>query len=358
MNSEERNSMRKFTRLALAVSAAVTALAFTGSAWAVYQPRLIVTAVTNGANKPTTMLFEQLQTANDDPTLKDTVYAPPGYQATLTQAPGTNLGTVEGTVILRGAGNAMAAVTGRVVADSPANWAPQATRCTQTVTHEAVWRLDITIAGTALQIPIFVDHSTGADAAFSSVKIQLCLPSPTDPVIPGGAQLLDAFFDVQKVFTSPANTADRVWRAVMVPYVPGTTTPNPAMIVESQSVVPGRVSFSLKSKSLKRGFVQISGKVLVNGRPNARARVLLYNIRNLNKAIASTRTKRNGTFVLRKKFKKKTVLVGLAINAEDLGACPLPALPPPPGFPPNQGCKTATRSFGASAVVTARPKKR
>jgi hypothetical protein len=80
--------------------------------------------------------------------------------------------------------------------------------------------------------------------------------------------------------------------------------------------------------------------------------VLVYNIKNLNKAIASTRTKRNGTFVLRKKFKKKTRLVALAINAQDLGACPAPPLPTP------QGCKTATRSFGASAVVTARPKNR
>lgn len=342
--------MRKFTRLALVVSAAVTALAFTGSAWAVYQPRLIVTAVTNGANKQTTMLLEHLQTANDDPTLKDTLYAPPGYQATLTQAPGTKMGTVEATVILRGGGNATADVTGDVIADSPANWAPQATACTQTATHEAVWRLDITVAGTPLRIPIFVDHSSGAEAAFSSVKIQFCLTGPIGT--PAGAQLLDAFFDVQKVFTSPANTADRVWRSVMVPYAPGTTQPNPAMIVESQSVVPGRVAFSLKAKSLKRKFVQISGKLLVDGQPNAGARVLVYNIKNLNKRVASTRTKRNGTFVLRKKFKKKTVLIALAINAQDLGACPAPPLPTP------QGCKTATRSFGASAVVTARPKNR
>jgi hypothetical protein len=350
MNSEERNSMRKFTRLALAVSAAVTALAFTGSAWAVYQPRLIVTAVTNGANKPTTMLFEHLQSENDDPTLKETIYAPLGYQATLTQAPGTKMGTVEATVILRGGGNAKADVTGQVVADSPANWAPQATACTGTATHEAVWRLDVTVAGTPLRIPAFIDHSTGADATFSSVKIQFCLTGPIGT--PAGAQLLDAFFDIQNVFISPPNTLDRVWRAVMVPYLPGTPQPNPAMTVESQSVVPGRVKLSLKSKALRRGFVQISGKVLVNGQPNARARVLIYNIKNLNKAIASTRTKRNGTFSLRKKFKKKTRLVALAINAQDLGACPAPPLPTP------QGCKTATRSFGASAVVTARPKNR
>lgn len=342
--------MRRFIRLALVAGVAVTALAFTGSAWAVYQPRLIVTAVTNGPNKPTTMLLEHLQSAADDPTLKDTVYAPPGYQATLTQAPNTQLGTVDATVILRGGGNATADVTGRVVADSPANWASLAALCTGTPTHEAVWRLDITVAGSPLQIPIWVDHSTGADAAFSSVKIQFCLQGPIGT--PAGAQLLDAFFDVQGVFTSPANTADRVWRAVMVPFLPGTPQPNPSLTVESQSVVPGRVSFSLKSKSLKNGFVQITGKVLVNGQPGAGARVFFFKLPNLNKPYATATTKRNGTFVLRKRFKKRTVLAAVAVRAEDLGTCPVPPLPTP------QGCKTSTRSYGASAVVTARPRKK
>src|SRR5436190_15384009 len=204
--------MKKLTRLALLTGAVVATLAFTGSAWASYQPRLIITALTNGPGKQTTMLMEHLQSIDDDPTLKDTLYAPPGYQAVLTQTPGTKIGDVDATLVLRNGGNALAEASGAVVVDSIANWATQSAQCTQTATHEAVWRLDITVAGTPLQVPIFVDHSTGADATFSSVKIQFCLTGPIGT--PAGAQLLDAFFDVQGVFTSPPNTQDRVWRGV------------------------------------------------------------------------------------------------------------------------------------------------
>ena len=344
--------MRKLIRLAIAAGAVVATLAWTGSAWAVYQPRLIVTSLTNGANKPTTMLLEHLQTANDDATAKDTIYAPLGYQANLTAAPGTNIGTVEATLILRSGGNATADATGAVVVDSPSNWAPQATQCTGTATHEAVWRLDITVAGSPLRVPIFVDHSTGADATFSSVKIQFCLLGPIGT--PAGAQLLDAFFDVQNVFTSPPNTADRVWRAVMTPYLPGSPQPNPAGTVESQAVVPGRVAFSIKARGLKKkGMVLISGKVLVDGKPSARATIQFYRVPNLNKPIKTVRTKANGTFAFQKKFTRRTVLFVVAIRVADLGPCPATPLPGVPG-----GCVTATESYGAAAFVTAKPRKR
>jgi hypothetical protein len=345
--------MRKLIRLAIAAGAVMATLAFTGSAWAAYQPRLIVTSLTNGPNKPTTMLLEHLQDRNDDATAKDTIYAPLGYQANLTQAPGTNLGNVDATLILRDGGNATADAAGPVVVDSPANWTPQAAQCTGTPTHEAVWRLDITVAGTPLQIPIFVDHSTGADATFSSVKIQFCLTGPIGT--PAGAQLLDAFFDVQGVFTSPANTQPRVWRAVMTPYVAGSPRPNPAGTIESQAVVPGRVSFSVKAKGLKRpkGYVLISGKVLVDGKAVGGAAVQIFRVPNLNKPIKNVKTKANGTFSFRKKFARRTVLYAIAVKVEPLAACPAPALPGVPG-----GCQTATRSFGAGMFFTAKPRKR
>jgi hypothetical protein len=342
--------MRKLIRLAIAAGAVVATLAFTGSAWAVYQPRLIVTSLTNGPNKPTTMLLEHLQTAADDATAKDTIYAPPGYQANLTQAPGTTLGNVDATLILRSGGNATADAAGPVVVDSISNWTAQSAQCTKSPTHEAVWRLDITVAGTPLQVPIFVDHSTGPEAAFSSVKIQFCLTGPIGT--PAGAQLLDAFFDVQGVFTSPANTQDRVWRGVMTPYVAGSPNPNPSGTVESQAVVPGKVAFSAKAKPLKRGFVLISGKVLVDG-AGAAAAVQFYRPSNLNKSIKNVRTSRNGSFSWKKKFKKKTVLFVIAVGVQDLGPCPVTPLPGIPG-----GCVSATRSFGAATVVTAKPRKK
>jgi hypothetical protein len=342
--------MKKFIRLAIAAGAVMATFAFTGSAWAAYQPRLIVTSLPNGANKQTTMLLEHLQSAADDATAKDTIYAPLGYQANLTQAPGTTLGTVDATLILRSGGNATADASGPVVVDSPSNWGPQATQCTGTATHEAVWRLDITIAGTPLKVPIFVDHSAGADATFSSVKIQFCLQGPIGT--PAGAQLLDAFFDVQHVFTSPANTQDRVWRGVMTPYVAGSPQPNPAGTVESQAVVPGKVAFTAKAKSLKRGVVQISGKVLVDG-AGAPAAVQFYKSSNAARPIKTVRTSRNGAYSWRKKFTKKTRLLVVAIGVSDIPTCPATPLPGIPG-----GCVTATRSFGAATIVTAKPRKK
>jgi hypothetical protein len=313
---------------------------------------LIVTSLTNGANQPTTVLLEHLQTAADDATAKDTIYAPLGYQAALNQTPGTQLGTVDSTLILRNGGNATADASGPVVVDSPANWGPQATQCTGTATHEAVWRLDITVAGSPLRVPIFVDHSAGPEATFSSIKIQFCLAGPIGT--PAGAQLLDAFFDVQGVFTSPANTQPRVWRAVMTPYVAGSPNPNPAGTIESQAVVPGRLSFSIKSKGLKKkGWVQISGKVSVDGKAGSRASIQIYRIPNLNKPIATVKTKANGTFSLKKKFKRRTVLFAIVIKVENLGACPAAPLPGVPG-----GCVSATRSYGEGAFFTAKPRKR
>jgi hypothetical protein len=344
--------MRKLIRLAIAAGAVMATLAFTGSAMAAYAPRLIVTSLTNGPNKPTTMLLEHLQTANDDATAKDSIYAPLGYQANLTQTPGTKLGDVDATLILRGGGNATATATGPVVVDSVSNWGPQSQACTGTTVHEAVWRLDITIAGTPLKVPIFVDHSAGADATFSSVKIQFCLQGPIGT--PAGAQLLDAFFDIQGVFTSPPNTQDRVWRAVMTPYVAGSPNPNPAGTVESQSVVPGQVAFTAKAKGLKkpRGVVQISGKVLVDG-AGAAASVQFYKPSNLTKPLKTVHTARSGAYSWKKKFTKKTRLLVVAVGVSDLGACPATPLPGIPG-----GCVTATRSFGAATIITATPRKK
>ena len=343
--------MKRFIRLAIAAGAVVSALAFSGSAWAVYSPTLTVTSQRNGPGKPTAILLGHVQTAADDPTAKDTIYAPLGYGVNLSQAAGTKIGDVSARLILRNGGNAEVDVDGQVVADSIANWIPQSSACTQSATHEAVWRLDITVAGTPLRVPIFVDHSTGPDATFSSAKIQLCLTSPLD--LPAGAQLLFAFFDVNGVFTTPSNTQDRIWHATYMPYVPGTRTPNLAGITEGQALVPGRVSLSVKSKSLKKSRVTISGKLLVDGRPYRGAVIELY---IGNRKVGQTKTNASGSYTFRKKIKKKTRFGVQVLELADLALpCPGPPLQVVP--PVAQGCRTASISFFAFNVVTARRKR-
>jgi hypothetical protein len=346
--------MKRFTRLALAAGAMFAALAFSGSAWAVYAPSLTVTSSQNAPGRPTTVLLGHLQTAADDPTAKDTIYAPTGYGVNLSQAVGTKIGDVSARLILRGGGNAEVDVEGQVVADNPA--LHTVNQCAPGL-HAAVWRLNITVAGSPLTVPIYVDPVTaGPEAAFASAKIQLCLAGPIGT--PAGAQLLFAFFDVNGVFTNPSSTANRIWRATFTPYVPGTPNPNPVGTIEGQALVPGRVSLTMKSKSLKRGRVTISGKLLVNGRPYRRAVIELVvpckrNVRTCplgQKTVARTRTNAQGNYTFRRKIKKRTRFGAEVLELAEL-ALPCPASPLP-GVP--QGCRTATISFFAFKIVTAR----
>jgi hypothetical protein len=338
--------MKRFIRLVIAAGALVSALAFSGSAWATYTPSLTVTSQSNAPGKPTAILLGHVQTAADDPTAKDTIYAPLGYGVNLSQAAGTKIGDVSARLILRGGGNAEVDVDGQVIADNPALY--QTNQCAPGL-HAAVWKLNITVAGTPLTVPIYVDPVTaGPEATFASAKIQLCLAGPIGT--PAGAQLLFAFFDVNGVFTNPSNTQDRIWHATFTPYVAGTPQPNPAGTTEGQALVPGRVSLSVKSKSLKKGRVTISGKLLVDGRPYRGAVIELY---IGSKRVGTAKTNASGSYTFRKKIKKKTRFGVQVLELADL-ALPCPG-PPLPGVP--QGCRSASISFFAFNFVTARRKR-
>lgn len=335
--------MRRFIRVAIAAGAVVSALAFSGSALAAYAPSLSVTSSRNAPGRPTTILLGHIQTAADDPTAKDTIYAPLGYGVSLSQAAGTKIGDVSARLILRQGGNAEVDVEGQVLADNPALY--QSNQCAPGL-HAAVWKLNITVAGTPLTVPIYVDPVTaGPEAAFASAKIQLCLAGPIGT--PAGAQLLFAFFDVNGVFTNPANSAPRIWRTTFTPYAPGSPIPNPGGTTEGQAVVPGRVSLTMKSKSLKKGRVIISGKLLVEGRPYRGAVIELY---VGQKKVAEARTNAQGNYKFKtRKIKKKTRFGAQVLELADL-ALPCPATP----LPSPQGCKTVTMSFLAFTTVTAR----
>jgi len=334
MNSEERNvSMRKSVRLAVAACAGLVALAIAGPAWAVYRPALVVVAQNPAPAKKTTVLIGVAQTAADDPTLKIQVYAPLGYLANLTQPVGATIGDVEGDVILRDLGGAIAPIKGTVKVDNPQ--AHLTDPCAPGL-HQAIWSLNVTIAGSPLTVYLYVDTITsGPEAAFASVKIQLCLAGPIGT--PGGAQLLDAFFDINGVFTNPTAGGYRVWRSTFTPYIPGTPNPNPAGTVEAQAFAPSAVSVKLKVVSGKRGRITISGRLLVQGSPFAGADIDLY---IGNKKVGRTlHTNRSGRFTTRRRIKRKTAFRALATFVGDRpGGCAAPAIAP-------AGCVNATIAF-------------
>ena len=343
--------MKGSIRLAVAACAALVALAFAGPALAVYTPRLWAAPVGNAPGKPTTMFLAHEQGVNDDPTAKDTIYAPLGYRVNLNQAVGGKIGDVLATFILRNGGNAPVDVEGQVIADNPA--AHPSDPCAPGL-HQAVWKLNVTVTGTPLTIYVYVDAITaGPEAAFASAKIEFCL----DPIgTPPGAQLIFAFFNVDGVFTNPPNKAPRVWRATFTPFTPGTPplNPNPSGMTEGQALVPGRISLTLTTKRLKRGNVLIQGRLLTDGKPTSGVEVKLYALGKTSKQVAKAFTNRGGGFTIRRRIKKTTLYGGIAtLLGRSLQSCPAAPIPTVP-----QGCKTATISFTAiSNLVRARPRK-
>jgi hypothetical protein len=340
--------MSRLIRLGLVAAGVLVSLAFTGSALASYSPSLTVTSSVNAPGKPTSLLLGHIQSAADDPTFRDTIYAPLGYGVNLSQTPGTKIGDFSARIILRGGGNAEADVEGRVVADNPANHPNDV--CAPGL-HGAVWNLNVTVAGSPLTIPLYVDAITaGPEATFASAKIQFCLPSPT---VPPRAQLEFAFFDVNGVFTNPTSTSDHIWHATFTPYDAAGMS-NPAGTTEGQAVVPGRVGLTMKTKSLKHGRVIVSGRLLVDGQAFGGALVELYKPGS-SKRIGKAKTNGRGNYSIRIKIKKKTRVIAQVLFLGDLQSCPAPPIPLPP--PAVTGCRTATVSFFAFKIGTARKKK-
>src|SRR5438270_4768840 len=223
----------------------------------------------NGARAVTIVVAQEKV---DDPTSRILIYAPPGYKATLTQAPGTTIGAdVADDQVLDLGPNALP-LTGPVKADSPANYPAATNLCTPGLTHEAVWTLNAALASQpANPIPVYVDHTTGAEAAFSSLKLTVCFRDPTltagDPRrSPNGTKFLDAAFSVKGVFTNPTSAGNQLWRSVFTPYTPGTGAPNAAGTREAQGVVPMPYNVSIKRiRKARPGFFRLAGTVNVAG---------------------------------------------------------------------------------------------
>ena len=233
----------------------MAALAFSGSAFAAYNPSLLVAGTNHALGGSGPVVIGVGQDENDDATGVATIYSPPGYTVTLTQPAGTTLGSLSGVVKVGALGGARVNIEGTVKTDNPALYVSNP--CSPG-THEAVWILEFTLAGTLTRIPLYVDRVTTApESAFSSARIRTCLPSPYIPPPQGansGASLIVAAFSVRGVFTNPGSANSYPWNGVFVPYTPGTGTPNVANSAQSTSFVrlPMRLTMTVKRQRLRR----------------------------------------------------------------------------------------------------------
>ena len=347
--------MGRSVRLTVLGSAAALALAVTAIAAASYTPSMGVFQATYKPSGAGAVTIVVAQEKVDDPTSRILIYAPPGYKATLTQAPGTTIGAVVADVQVLDLGPNALPLTGPVKADNPANYPAASNLCTPGVTHEAVWTLNAALTGQpANPIPVYVDHTTGAEAAFSSLKLTVCFRDPTLPAAdprrsPNGAKFLDAAFSVKGVFTNPTSAGNQLWRSLFTPYTPGTGTPNPAGTREAQGVVPMPYNVSIKRiRKARPGFFRLAGTVNVAGSAPSGVGVLLFaGVRGKSgvnfKALASTKT-RKGKYVFNRRLPKKVTYLFVERPPTSI-ACAVPLVT----------CSSSIVSNAISGVVRVAP---
>ena len=327
--------MKTILRLAVLALAGTAALALAGNALATQ--KLSVSQTT------TSLTIKVSQTASDPQPAKITVYIPSGYTVNTTQATGTTIGSTKGTVLARDAGNISLPLAGDVIVQSPA--AHVADRCSPG-NNQAVWLLDLQVAGQKAQIPVYVNPTTGAAQALGAFRLDICLgpddvPAGTPGRSPNGAHLLDATFTVQNVFT--VATGQAVWKAITTPYTPSIGAPNPGGTVETRAIVSeGTVTIAGKVTSKARRLLRLTGSVTQAGAAIAGTQV---SILVDGKARFRARTNATGKYsvVLRKTGKKRTTTIFQArVSAGERDVTTTGCASPTPGVP--GGCVSATAS--------------
>ena len=253
--------MKLSIRFVVLAAAAFAALAFAGSALAAYKPIMFINQSTYQPSAAADVEIVISVPADQDATAKAVIIAPSTYQANLTAAAGTTIGSVSARVKANDLAGAILKLSGTVVVGTltDATTAAAATQCTGTPSHTTVWILNATLQGQTLRIPVFVDAVTGG-----FTRLSVCFGSPYAAAGPAkapfGAQLVLADFVVKGIFTNPAKSLV-FWDSIFTPWVVNTATPNAAGTVEVRGVVPIPFKITLRAVKTRKGSVRLGGTV-------------------------------------------------------------------------------------------------
>ncbi|HEY6054460.1 MAG TPA: hypothetical protein VIU86_11045 [Gaiellaceae bacterium] len=338
--------MRKTTRAVLLAAAGALALASAGSALASFSPKLWASAGTG-------VTIKVQVGAADDPTAKVSIYAPVGYQLKDPPPAGTVLGAITAQASAVDLGGAILPLTGDLVAADPAQYTGPPNNVCVPGAHAQVWILNLTAAGQTLQVPMYVDPTSGAAAAFASFTIQVCLPPPDVPVgTPGratfGAKLLSAEFTSSAV--TPSATGG-LFHSLWTPYTPAKGTPNQAGTVEAQAKVGSPASLTLSGK--KTGTKKAKRATLTARLAPAAAGTTVTFLAG-GKKVASAKTNAGGIAVASVRLLRTTSFTATATAPDaDLGSAGCAATVPGSPFPcvdsTSKGSKTTSKAVRVKA---------
>ncbi len=333
--------MKRLTRLVLLAAAAVASLAVAAPAFASFTGTMAV------ASSGTETAIDLKLPQTNDPAARIAIYVPTGYTVNLNQAAGTTIGTTSASAFSRDT-NLTLPLSGNVTVDNPANHTSDV--CSPG-NNAAVWILNLSVAGQTIALPVYVNPTSGAEAAIGPYKIVTCLPPPDVPQgTPGrsvqGAQVLEAVLDVKGIFTPPSAADLYAWEGFFTPYNPGVGTANPLGTIEVRSLVswPVRATIVKAKYVLKTNTFTLTGRLTAGGAPVTGAVAVLYRGFTLKsiKRIATTTVKK-GTFKFTAHLaKKKTTYFRVAVGADQTdvtsqGGCASPITTAAPA-----GCVSAT----------------
>lgn len=350
--------MRISIRLTLVACASLVALVFANAAWSAYEPNLLVASDRQTLRSPTSLVIGVTQTRDEEATAFVDISVPERYTERLSAPPGTVIGDVAATAVLRSGVNPPEVdVTGQIVAANPADFTgPPNNQCLRAQgAHTAVWLLTVTVLGNQVRVPIFVDDDVSNDPGVSA-HIRLCLAAAADT--PSKVQLLSLIFEVRNVFTNPATRAAYLWSGTFTPYFPNTSSQNDAGTVEARAIVPLPVRVTLKAKRKGR-VVTLTGKVdLPGGEIPGIVEIWAGPSPRRLRRVAKARVAGTGKFTVRRpRVGKRTRIQYYQArldtqfaNAESFGHCQRP----PPRAP--SGCVSATYAalFVRSSTIRTR----
>jgi hypothetical protein len=354
--------MKTPLRATIVVVAAVATLAFANGAFAANSGSIAVwhDPMVLAGSKSTTIHVKLPETS--DPVAAVNIFTGAGYGVTLGQAAGTAIGNVEATALSRD-NNLTLPLSGTVTTDDPAK---HTTDVCSPGSNAAVWNLNLSVAGQTLIVPLYVNPTSGATQALGGYNLKICLPPPDVPVgTPGrafqGAQLLDAKFTVNGIFTTPTGGGLAKWETLFTPYNPGKGTPNPAGTFEARALVPLPIILGIHASYKKTtGTWQLNGRLTEGGiAVPTNILVVVYKGTSITvlRKVTSAKVSAAGNWKVSGKLKpKKTTFfqINAVVGERDYTAqgCTNPLTPFAPA-----GCVSATLSpwNAKSAVVRVRP---
>jgi hypothetical protein len=260
---------------------------------------------------------------------KVTLYVPAGYVLNPADPPGTREGhDFIDTASDFGVGDLKAADPAYIDHAQAEACAPGS--------HVGVWTMAVDLFSTSLTVPVYIDPTSGDEAALGAYKLQICLPlahvaSPAGGW-PIGSRVRALGLSFSRL-TNPTSAAVYVWRA-FVSNPDATGNPDASTTYELRSDMPLPAKLSLTGRlDRKHHRAFLSGRLTTPALPAGGIQVSIYRrVGVFWKYVASTRTSANGSY---KFVRRATKTVTYGTESWAIGTCTGTSSAP-------KGCATET----------------